>query len=39
VKDKGNVRATPWRWRTGWLSRRDDEIDDEFSSGVVDEGR
>ena len=23
----------------GWLNRRDDEIDDESSSGTVDEGR
>ena len=39
AKDEGNVGAAPWRWRTGWLNRRDDEIDDGSSSGTVDEGR
>ena len=39
MKDEGNIRAAPWRWRTGWLNRRDDEIDDGSSSGTVDEGR
>ena len=39
MKDEGNVRAAPWRWRTGWLNQRDDEIDDGSSSGMVDEGR
>ena len=39
MKDEGNNGATPWRWRTGWLNRRDDEIDDGSSSGTVDEGR
>ena len=39
MKDEGNVGAAPWRWRTGWLNRRDDEIDDGSSSGTVDEGR
>ena len=33
------VRAAPWRRRTGRLNRRDDEMDDGFSSGEVDEGR
>ena len=37
MKDEGNIGAA--RWRTGWLNRRDDEIDDESSSGTVDEGR
>ena len=36
---RGERRAAPWRWRTGWLNRRDDEIDDGSSSGTVDEGR
>ena len=31
--------AAPWRWRTGWLNRRDDKIDDGSSSGTVDQGR
>ena len=39
MKDEGNVGAAPWRWRTGWLNRRDDEINDGSSSGTVDEGR
>ena len=39
AKDEGNVGAAPWRWRTGWLNRRGDEIDDGSSSGTVDEGR
>ena len=39
MKDEGNVGAAPWRWRTGWLNRRDDQIDDGSSSGTVDEGR
>ena len=37
--DEAIVRAAPWRWRTGWLNRRDDEMDDGSSSGEVDEGR
>jgi hypothetical protein len=37
--DKAIVGAAPCRWRTGRLSRRDDEIDDGSSSGEVDEGR
>ena len=37
--DDAIVRATPWRWRTGRLNRRDDEMDDGSSSGEVDEGR
>ena len=37
--DEANVGAAPWRWRTGRLIRRDDEIDNGSSSGAVDEGR
>ena len=37
-KRQGNIGATPWRWRTGWLNRRDNEIDDGSSSSTVDEG-
>ena len=37
MKDEANVGAAPWRWRTGWLNRRDDEIDDGSSSSTVDE--
>ena len=37
--DEAIVGATPWRWRTGRLNRRDDEMDDGSSSGKVDEGR
>ena len=37
--DEAIVRAAPWRWRTGRLNRRDDEMDDGSSSGEVDEGR
>ena len=37
--DKAIVRAAPWRWRTGWLNRRDGEMDHGSSSGEVDEGR
>ena len=36
--DEAIVRATPWRWRTGRLNRRDNEIDNRSSSGEVDEG-
>ena len=39
MKDEGNVGAAPWRWRTRWLNRRDDKIDDGSSSDTVDEGR
>ena len=39
MKDEGNIGEAPWRWRMGWLKRRDDEIDDGSSSGTVDEGR
>ena len=39
MKDEGNVGAAPWRWRTGWLNRRDHEINNGSSSGTVDEGR
>ena len=38
VIDEANIGAAPWRWRTGRLIRRDDEIDNGSSSGVVDEG-
>ena len=37
--DEAIVGAAPWRWRTGQLNRQDDEMDDESSSGEVDEGR
>ncbi len=37
--DEAIVGAAPWRWRTGWLNQRDDEMDDRSSSGEVDEGR
>ena len=37
--DEAIVGAAPWKWRTGWLNRRDDEMDDGSSSGEVDEGR
>ena len=37
--DEAIVGAAPWRWRTGRLNRRDDEMDDRSSSGDVDEGR
>ena len=36
--DETVVGAAPEKW-TGWLNRRDDEIDDGSSSGTVDEGR
>ena len=36
MKDEGNIGAAPWRWRTGWLNRLDDEIDDGSSSATVD---
>ena len=36
--DEAIVGAAPWRWRTGWLNRRDGEMDDGSSSGEVDEG-
>ena len=36
--DEAIVGAAPWRWRTGRLNQRDDEMDDESSSGKVDEG-
>ena len=37
--DEAIIGATPWRWRTGRLNRRDGEMDDGSSSGEVDEGR
>ena len=36
--DEAIVGVAPWRWRTGWLNRRDGEMDDGSSSGEVDEG-
>ena len=39
MKDEGNVGEAPWRWRTGWLIQRGDEIDNGSSSDMVDEGR
>ena len=36
--DEAIVGAAPWRWRTGRLNRRDDEMDNGSSSGEVDEG-
>ena len=35
--DEAVVGAAPWRWRTGRLNRRDDEMDDGSSSREVDE--
>ena len=37
--DEAIIGAATWRWRTGRLNRRDDEMDDGSSSGEVDEGR
>ena len=37
--DEAIVGAAPWRWRTERLNWRDDEMDNESSSGEVDEGR
>ena len=37
--DEAIIRADPWRWRTGWLNRWDNEMDDGSSSREVDEGR
>ena len=37
--DEAIIRAAPWRWRTGRLNRRDDEMDDGSSFREVDEGR
>ena len=39
VIDEAIIGAAPWRWRTGRLNRRDDEMDDKSSSGEVDEVR
>ena len=36
--DEAIIGATPWRWRTGRLNRRDDGMDDGSSSGEADEG-
>ena len=36
--DEVIVGSAPWRWRTGRLNRRDNEMDDGSSSGEVDEG-
>ena len=38
VIDVAIVGAAPWRWRTGQLNRRDDEMDDGSSSWEVHEG-
>ena len=38
ARDEAIVGAAPWRWRTGRLNQRDDEMDDGSSSGEVDEG-
>ena len=38
VIDEAIVGAAPWRCRTGWLNRRDGEMDDRSSSGEVDKG-
>ena len=37
--DEVIIGGAPWRWRMGWLNRRDGEMDDGSSSGEVDEGR
>ena len=37
--DEAIIGAAPWRRRTGWLNRRDGEMDDGSSSGEVDKGR
>ena len=37
--DEAIIGEAPWRWRTGRLNRRDDEMDGGSSSGEVDEGR
>ena len=37
--DEAIVEATPWRWRTGCLNQRDNEMDDGSSLEEVDEGR
>ena len=37
--DEAIVGVAPWRWRTGRLNRREGEMDEESSSGEVDEGR
>ena len=39
MKDEENVGAAPWRWRTGWLNPRVDQIGDGSSSDTVYEGR
>ena len=36
--DEAIVGAAPWRWRTGRLNQRDDEMDDGSSSGEVGKG-
>jgi len=36
--DEVIVGAAPWRWRTGRMNRRDNEMDDGSSFGEVDEG-
>ena len=37
--DEAIVGAAPWRWWTGRLNWQDGQMDDESSSGEVDEGR
>ena len=37
--DEAIIGATPWRWRTGRLNRRDGEMDNGSSSREVEEGR
>ena len=37
--DEAIIGAAPWRWRTGRLNQRDNEMDDGSSSREVDEGR
>ena len=39
VIDEAIVRSAPWRGRTGWLNRWDDELDDGSSSGEGGGGR
>ena len=37
--DEAIFGEAPWRWRTGRLNQRNDEMDDGSSSREVDEGR
>ena len=36
--DEAIIGVAPWRWRTGGLNRRHNEMDNESSSREVDEG-